>query len=1372
MLAPVAGPLHGHAQSGAFKRRKCNQLPKPCYLFNKTNRVVFAVALMAAASHTGPTDRYVNVTFCRCVALATPFAINAAMHRYFGAVFHLTTEIESQIRLTPAAVGGSVLAHFIDDVPLQPWRVVSADPANFSIALTDPSLTAHMQFPTTTFKVFGVVPDIIPIGSAAVQRHDEDAGDSDGYDHELDQPDAPAVGHPGGAPPTPHKHFTVQLERLAVNCAGGTVTHVFTPKCLLQCLELSRHLKPNALMTDVLATSTAILLGDEASVLEADIRGRKYHLPSVGALRTARVRLDLMEIIFKQRLYLKERVVHYLLLDASPQLGYNILATIEDTIWVPEPHTVTAHMLIEKYMSDLLPLSSLGLGKAGLVKKSLNCGRLTLMTSSSEDNFHIKRKRYRGVVADQGTEKGCGDIFVKIFPQVSENVDSNSADAYLYPASLSMPGMLHILYDALEAAVKACPEYTNFVHTLRITVNFLNNKQVRQRFQVTCFLSGDAEAKHFSSGSTVHIDWKWEFLSLALEQMLPKFKIIRRKFSWQKMAHGDSGMLKNNTIRDMAHVLKDDMFEGIAELYLMYGRIIEGSARELEICSCHAAFWLDYKSRKRRLAALEADIGNPHCIWQGRRLAWWIAVGHRQLFKAIDVAMTESLANVFATSGPLQLKMVTAKEGLRTGLLEILEDKLGFLQHSPYVAIGAFHSCIDGQVQHGRAFLQIAVDEVDAAIAAGKADRLHRVARRLFLPGSPIRAEADAWLARKDDTPLYVFVHLYSALLEYALIPIVERRIEAVHAKVKHVGKRATCLTLAQTCALVRASAHLDEVKKNAAFAECCIQRWRSRNALDEILRLRFAPDQLRQMSVHTKIRAVYQTGVENEFENTANSSRAQAVSLTLTAYQRQPAQALSETEKQCVQFLKSLFEVGAYFSMPEALFNLCLGQGATDYPAVTDATALSEAMRSIDDEFPECMWSSSSALFRVQNNAPERRTLVVLHHLDKCSSTVTVSKCKVYEFDEVSKQRLIASNARESYSLDLSCLVPRIYTVLRLTLRWHFSKAKVTPTMIELQSSTLALVSGSRMVPSGEVVAQPAVHGHHRPMIAAGSHHNMSTVVQELAHAQAFVGQGAASFLGSCCDNVDIDTLKDMATMGIVTMWEDDFSDVQVALNPRFVDWVYTFGLQVPVPLCHLQTSSAPLQKTKMELILTLHRDGWEHHAAPEAHAPSGSRKYTCDLRKPLSYFAALGLSQTLFDKHVTSVPHNAADSYYRCLLGLQGDKLQKCLAAVCTASSQHKFYASFLSLDPIEASEAIEDEPSVMAALCDDALASGGDLSLPSMLAPSAQSLFWTRVVAHTGPGTHRLKVYFDHFPKARFSERSLTARTTAADGAVMFT
>ena len=84
------------------------------------------------------------------------------------------------------------------------------------------------------------------------------------------------------------------------------------------------------------------------------------------------------------------------------------------------------------------------------------------------------------------------------------------------------------------------------------------------------------------------------------------------------------------------------------------------------------------------------------------------------------------------------------------------------------------------------------IAEHDGAVAAGQGRSLHRVAVYVFGAESFLRQEAMDF----GDTPgaeLTAYTALFVFLLGYAFVPVVSRRVEAVHSAIQTIVKRARC---------------------------------------------------------------------------------------------------------------------------------------------------------------------------------------------------------------------------------------------------------------------------------------------------------------------------------------------------------------------------------------------------------------------------------------------------------------------------------------------------------------------------------------------------------------------------------------------------
>ena len=153
--------------------------------------------------------------------------------------------------------------------------------------------------------------------------------------------------------------------------------------------------------------------------------------------------------------------------DSSPQLGYNFFCMREERIRIPrsELNFVFKHGydLSGAFESRLCPASVLGHKNASLAKKSINSSNVYLMESDTEPDFHEKRCEVRGGLSDQGTEKGLGDDTILALRRFADYAHENPDTLFMYPLCLMFPGMLHVLYNALQEAILSEPSSADFL---------------------------------------------------------------------------------------------------------------------------------------------------------------------------------------------------------------------------------------------------------------------------------------------------------------------------------------------------------------------------------------------------------------------------------------------------------------------------------------------------------------------------------------------------------------------------------------------------------------------------------------------------------------------------------------------------------------------------------------------------------------------------------------------------------------------------------------------------------------------------------------------------------------------------------------------
>ena len=731
----------------------------------------------------------------------------------------------------------------------------------------------------------------------------------------------------------------------------------------------------------------------------------------------------------------------------------------------------------------------------------------------------------------------------------------------------------------------------------------------------------------------------------------------------------------------------------------------------------------------------------------GRRLPWFIAKGKAELFRKVKLATSGRLQTLLAfLPVPLRTSVVGNLEGLRARLVEILTVKLGYLDHAPYVAFGAWYSIYDQDLDGAKTFLCSCVAEHDTAVQAGKSHMLHRITPRLCVAGTLVRVDIDAFLAGTE--PLHRYPHLFLALLEYALIPAVERRIEAVHARIKFVGQRAYGAGVPFVCAAIRSARHLDMLKASADFATFACSQWHSRTLADKVLRLRYNPGELKGKSLDQQLKKIYQTGIDQEFADTLAARTNVAHFRQDTADMRMALPRPPETVWQSCLLLKTILDRGCFISLPHDLIHLCRLAPGGQPPIPPESRPADVAVETALVSLPEIQFSSqTSSLFQVINNSCEGRVIVQCHHiaLDR-RFHVTIQLWKPVDRTDDHPNKVVAQmEAGENIlTLDIRPLVLHIGRVLAEGARWLVHKSTVDPSYRILPLALCdASPSMSSLVPIEAAPAetiQAMVPAERRFTLA--DEEEQSIVLRVLTNSQAYVLSGrTVAVTDETLQDVSEVTVNALVQLGAVKAQQEEGA-LRLSLVPSAIEWKLTHGLAYPLPLGRVTTPRSLMQKSKVELGIALCSDNWVAQTGRLApHAPAGPRVFSRGWTKPVAYFACLCAAENLFTKGIPDIRHVAPSSYYRCLMLLEGDALHSMLLAL--EDMQDVDFRRLLrdmqcgpdDDDPVP----IEDLPEGFPAAPDAIVPC---LSLP---VPPPMDL-WPRCLARS-PGFEDMKIYFDH-------------------------
>jgi len=902
--------------------------------------------------------------------------------------------------------------------------------------------------------------------------------------------------------------------------------------------------------------------------------------------------------------------------------------------------------------------------------------------------------------------------------------------------------------------------YEKVFDTVRTWLVFATDKMLLNKFNAKCVPPGHPQLE---AQAATHVDWKWEFMEKAMSTVEEKFPLVRRLWDKSKMLSSDSGQtLSNQTVKCMDDILKDDEFEVGSEMCLMIGEVIGGVAQDLETCDCHHFIWENKYRRKKRVALMMQCTTRETCSFMGRRLPWFVAKGKRKLLEAIRSASTPRLQILFVKlQAERRTHILVHLELLRTDCLEALREKLKFIDHAPVVAAGAFYSIYDGDVVTAKGFLRQCLDEVDEAVARGAQEKLHRKTKRLFIQGARVRIDAEAWLVDPSNRVLPTARHLLLGLLELALLPFVERKIEAVHARVKVIARASFGAGIPFVCATVRATRHLDRLLNDDEFMAFSITNWRARSLTDQILKLRLSQQELARKTFQEKVTMIYQTGISEEFTDTHGARRNVAEFKIATSESRVDEVKPREMVHQSVLYLKSVLERASVFSIPETLSDPCVS--AIPPEVAIGINPVDVAMQTVLGDVPEARFDdSTSKVFQVVNLHPERRVLLPLHHMDLGRRSIIVIKMlKTSHPDPLRPHRVIASvdDSQDLVSFDLLGLVSDMQRTLVSLYKWTIRKctslAEARPL---LAIEDLALAPDDLIpleVASLEHAHSEAIVPYGRVQDARVGEDEIDGALQTLAKLGSFVGSNRETSSHQLQD-VDATILDILVSHGVVCRRVDANREDQYSAHASGIRWTVAMGCTQPLPLARVRSNCPTLKKTKLELVMTLRQHGWcvnNAIAATETHTRTGTKTFISSFAKPLTYFACLCDCDLVFDKGVDNIYHHKGSSYYKSLLLLTADQLMPMLLEL--EDMPDKDIAKALKdidiVDPNPEEEVlpIEDLPE-------------GLPPLPLPLPPLVSSMDtvhkdeWVRKLVSGRGFSDHIKVYFDHFtsggPKQR--------------------
>jgi hypothetical protein len=236
--------------------------------------------------------------------------------------------------------------------------------------------------------------------------------------------------------------------------------------------------------------------------------------------------------------------------------------------------------------------------------------------------------------------------------------------------------------------------------------------------------------------------------------------------------------------------------------------------------------------------------------------------------------------------------------------------------------------------------------------------------------------------------------------------------------------------------------------------------------------------------------------------------------------------------------------------------------------------------------------------------------------------------------------------------------------------------------------------------------------------------------------------GGNGISFAG--IDGVSLETIANLASRNIVVVNVTELGEQHVQLRPGSYSLQSAVVLSEPVEAFRCVSGLPPLKLPKLYHLMRMQEQGFERRdGEPPPLEPAAPLLCLGDLRKPISYFAALACREDIWTKGVGQILHSKSDGYYRCLLTLPADKLQRVLLAI--EDKQDSWFVEQLKVDghePDDHAEALQD-----ANADEEAPFVGDAVALALHVAPVVPGSQWIRCNVDLGEGTRIQRIWFDN-------------------------
>jgi hypothetical protein len=278
------------------------------------------------------------------------------------------------------------------------------------------------------------------------------------------------------------------------------------------------------------------------------------------------------------------------------------------------------------------------------------------------------------------------------------------------------------------------------------------------------------------------LDWRWESLGDLLDALMPLIPFLKRHFNLGLMTTGHHAALSeiDATVLKSSHAFVQlDWLEAVLEMLRCTAVMTNRFMKWLESCACHEHIWtMPDTNWRQRQNIFEKETGMKQCPLKGCRGSCMASYGAREWLEKVLNGVSSCLTQLLAKCTDTQRTVIVAiQQELWESLREELTAKLEHWHHLPHCLLGL----LGKDRAQAKAVCRNAISEWECC----DRKKVHRVCHRFF---SDQLVHSQMAQFANTDASIEAFPRLHNLLLEYALIPLVERAVEGEHAKIEKVS--------------------------------------------------------------------------------------------------------------------------------------------------------------------------------------------------------------------------------------------------------------------------------------------------------------------------------------------------------------------------------------------------------------------------------------------------------------------------------------------------------------------------------------------------------------------------------------------------------